>query len=68
MNFVYFLAALTAALALAAHRWPRAAVPGMAAGAGVVLAALVVGAPTRTLLLCLLAPCALALWPKGGRR
>ncbi len=68
MNFVYFLAVLTALLALAARRQTWAVAAGMASGAGVVLAALVVGVPTRTLLLCLLAPAAVALWPKGGRR
>ena len=56
MIFVYLLTALTVLLALAAHRWPVAAALGMAAGAALLLAALVVGTPTRTLLLCLLVP------------
>ena len=68
MIFVYALTALTALLALAARRWPAAAALGMAAGAALLLTALVVGVPTRTLLLCLLAPCVVALWLKGGRR
>lgn len=67
MIFAYLLTALTVLLALAAHRWPVAAALGMAAGAALLLAALVVGTPTRTLLLCLLVPCVAALWPKGGR-
>lgn len=67
MIFVCVLAVLTTALALAAHRWAWAAVLGMISGAAVVLAALVLGVPTRTMLLCLLVPCAAASWPKGGR-
>lgn len=67
MIFVCVLAALTTVLALASHRWAWAAALGMASGAAVVLAALVLGVPTRTWLLCLLVPCAAALWPKGGR-
>lgn len=67
MIFVCVLAALTTVLALASHRWAWGAALGMAAGAAVLLAALVLGVPTRTLLLCLLVPCAAALWPKGGR-
>lgn len=67
MMVLYILTALAVVLALAAHRWAWAAALGMAAGAAVLLAALVIGASTRTLLLCLLIPCAAALWPKGGR-
>lgn len=67
MTAVYILAAVTTVLALAAHRWAWTAALGMASGAAVVLAALVLGVPTRTLLLCLLVPCVAALWPKGGR-
>lgn len=67
MIFVCVLAALTTVLALASHRWAWAAALGMASGAVVLLAALVLGVPTRTWLLCLLVPCAAALWPKGGR-
>ena len=67
MIFVCVLAALTTVLALASHRWAWGAALGMAAGAAVVLAALVLGVPTRTWLLCLLVPCVAALWPKGGR-
>lgn len=67
MIFVCVLAALTTVLALASHRWAWAAALGMASGAAVVLAALVLDVPTRTMLLCLLVPCAAALWPKGGR-
>ena len=67
MIFVCVLAALTTVLALASHRWAWGAALGMAAGAAVILAALVLGVPTRTWLLCLLVPCAAALWPKGGR-
>lgn len=67
MTAVYILAAVTTVLALASHRWAWAAALGMAAGAAVLLAALVLGVPTRTWLLCLLVPCAAALWPKGGR-
>ena len=67
MIFVCVLAALTTVLALASHRWAWAAALGMASGAAVVLAALVMDVPTRTMLLCLLVPCAAALWPKGGR-
>lgn len=67
MNLFYALAVLAAVLALLARRRPRAAGLGMAAGAALLLAALVLNVPTQTLLLCLLALCALALWPKGGR-
>ena len=67
MTAVYILAAVTTVLALASHRWAWGAALSMAAGAAVVLAALVLGVPTRTGLLCLLVPCAAALWPKGGR-
>ena len=67
MTAVYILAALTTVLALASHRWAWAAALGMASGAAVVVAALVLDVPTRTMLLCLLVPCAAALWPKGGR-
>ena len=67
MTAVYILAAVTTVLALAAHRRAWAAALGMASGAAVVLAALVLGVPTRTMLLCLLIPCVAALWPKGGR-
>lgn len=66
MIFVCVLAALTTVLALAAHRRAWAAALGMVSGAAVVLAALVLGVPTRTMLLCLLVPCVAALWPKGG--
>lgn len=67
MTAVYILAALTTVLALASHRWAWAAALGMASAAAVVLAALVLGVSTGTMLLCLLVPCAAALWPKGGR-
>ena len=67
MTAVYILAAVTTVLALASHRWAWAAALGMASGAAVVLAALVLDVPTRTMLLCLLVPCVAALWPKGGR-
>lgn len=67
MTAVYILTALTTVLALASHRWAWAAALGMASGAAVVLAALLLGVPTRTWLLCLLVPCVAALWPKGGR-
>ena len=67
MIFVCVLAALTTVLALASHRWAWGAALGMAAGAAVLLAALVLGVPTRTLLLCLLVPCAAAMCPIGGR-
>lgn len=67
MTAVYILAAVTTVLALLARCKTWAAVLGMAAGAAVVLAALVLGVPTRTMLLCLLIPCVAALWPKGGR-
>lgn len=66
MTAVYILAAVTTVLALASHRWAWAAALGMASATAVVLAALVLGVPTRTLLLCLLVPCVAALWPKGG--
>lgn len=66
MTAVYILAAVTTVLALLARCKTWAAVLGMAAGAAVLLAALVLGVPTRTLLLCLLVPCVAALWPKGG--
>ena len=67
MTAVYILAALTTVLALASHRWAWGAALGMAAGAAVLLAALVLGVSTGTMLLCLLVSCAAALWPKGGR-
>mgnify|MGYP000071495197 CR=1 FL=1 len=63
MILVCALAALTTVLALAA--W--AAALGMVSGAAVVLAALVLDVSTRTMLLCLLIPCAAAMWPIGGR-
>ena len=66
MTAVYILAAVTTVLALASHRWAWTAALGMVSGAAVVLAALVLDVPTRTLLLCLLIPCVAALWPKGG--
>ena len=66
MTAVYILAALTTVLALASHRWAWAAALGMASGAAVVLAALVLDVPTRTMLLCRLIPCAAAMWPEGG--
>ena len=66
MIFVCVLAALTTVLALLAHRWAWAAALGMVSGAAVVLAALVLGVPTRTMLLCLLIPCAAAMWLEGG--
>ena len=56
MILVCALAALTTVLAL-----------GMVSGAAVVLAALVLDVSTRTMLLCLLIPCAAAMWPIGGR-
>ena len=61
MILVCALAALTTVLALAA------AALGMVSGAAVVLAALVLDVSTRTMLLCLLIPCAAAMWPIGGR-
>lgn len=61
MILVCALAALTTVLALAAHRRAWAAALGM------VLAALVLDVSTRTMLLCLLIPCAAAMWPIGGR-
>lgn len=67
MIFVYCTALLCTALALLARRYAWAAAAGMTAGAVLLLAALVAGMATRTLLLCLLVPCAAALWPKGGR-
>ena len=67
MIFVCVLAALTTVLALAAHRWAWAAALGMASGAAVVLAALVLDVSTGTMLLCLLIPCAAAMWSIGGR-
>ena len=60
MILVCALAALTTVLALAAAL-------GMVSGAAVVLAALVLDVSTRTMLLCLLIPCAAAMWPIGGR-
>ena len=66
MILVCALAALTTVLALAAHRRTWAAL-GMVSGAAVVLAALVLDVSTRTMLLCLLIPCAAAMWPIGGR-
>lgn len=67
MIAVYIIMILCTALALLAHRYAWAAAAGMVAGAVLVLAALTVGMPTQTLLLCLLLPCAAALLPKGGR-
>lgn len=67
MTAVYILAAVTTVLALASHRRAWAAALGMVSGAAVVLAALVLDVPTRTLLLCLLIPCAAAMCPIGGR-
>mgnify|MGYP004659292619 CR=1 FL=1 len=67
MTAVYILAALTTVLALASHRWAWAAALGMASGAAVVLAALVLGVSTGTMLLCLLVPCAAVMCPIGGR-
>ena len=64
MILVCALAALTTVLALAAHRRAWAAA---LSGAAVVLAALVLDVSTRTMLLCLLIPCAAAMWPIGGR-
>ena len=66
MILVCALAALTTVLALA-HRRAWAAALGMVSGAAVVLAALVLDVSTRTMLLCLLIPCAAAMWPIGGR-
>lgn len=66
MILVCALAALTTVLALAAHRRAWAAALGMVSGAAVVLAALVLDVSTRTILLCLLIPCAAAMWPIGG--
>ena len=60
MIIVCALAALTTVRA-----W--AAALGMVSGAAVVLAALVLDVSTRTMLLCLLIPCAAAMWPIGGR-
>ena len=65
MILVCALAALTTVLA--AHRRAWAAALGMVSGAAVVLAALVLDVSTRTMLLCLLIPCAAAMWPIGGR-
>ena len=62
MILVCALAALTTVLALAAHRRAWAAALGMVSGAAVVL-----DVSTRTMLLCLLIPCAAAMWPIGGR-
>lgn len=67
MTAVYILAAVTTVLALAAHRRAWAAALGMVSGAAVVLAALVLDVPTRTMLLGLLIPCAAAMCPIGGR-
>ena len=61
MILVCALAALTTVLALAAHRRAWAAALGMVSGA------LVLDVSTRTMLLCLLIPCAAAMWPIGGR-
>ena len=65
MILVCALAALTTVLALVGRAW--AAALGMVSGAAVVLAALVLDVSTRTMLLCLLIPCAAAMWPIGGR-
>ena len=67
MMLLWALATLTTGLALAAHRRAWAASLGMLSGAAVVLAALVLDVSTRTMLLCLLIPCAAAMWPIGGR-
>ena len=67
MILVCALAALTTVLALAVHRRAWAAAPAMVSGAGVVFGALVLEVSTRTMLLCLLIPCAAAMWPIGGR-
>ena len=67
MILVCVLAALTTVLALASHRWAWAAALGMVSGAAVVLAALVLNVSTSTMLLCLLIPCAAAMWSIGGR-
>ena len=67
MILVCALAALTTVLALVAHRRAWAAALGMVSGAAVVLAALVLDVSTRTMLLCLLIPCAAAMLPIGGR-
>lgn len=67
MILVCVLAALTTVLALAAHRLTWAAALGMVSGAAVVLAALVLDVSTSTMLLCLLIPCAVAMWSIGGR-
>lgn len=67
MNTVLILAVLCTALALLARRFAWAAAAGMIAAAALLLTALVLGVSTRTLLLCLLVPCAAALLPKGGR-
>lgn len=65
MTAVYILAAVTTVLALLARCKTWAAALGMVSGAAMVLAALVLGVPTRTLLLCLLVPCVAAMWPEG---
>lgn len=66
MTAVYILAAVTTVLALLARCMTWAAALGMASGSAVVLAALVLDVPTRTMLLCLLIPCVAAMWPEGG--
>lgn len=68
MTALLLITVLCTALALLARRFGWACTAGMAAGAVLVLAALVCSIPTQTLLLCLLIPCAAALWPKGGSR
>lgn len=68
MNLVYALCALCVVLALLTRRTPALALPGMVAAACLLLAALVAGCNTQTLLLLLLAPAVAALLPqKGGR-
>ena len=68
MTALLLITVLCTALALLARRFGWACTAGMAAGAVLVLAALVCSIPTQTLLLCLLIPCMAALWPKGGSR
>ena len=68
MTALLFITVLCTALALLARRLDWACIAGMAVGGVLVLTALVCSIPTQTLLLCLLIPCAAALWPKGGSR
>lgn len=60
MTIFWLLFAALLALALASRR-PWAAIGGMIVGAALVLTGLAAAVPTRTLVLALLAPCALAL-------